>query len=172
MAVTAQNRARVTPLLQGGDAFPALTITPPGGAPLVVPDEFAGSYGVVLFSRGGSCRSCVEQLRAFQRSTARLARAGIRVVALTAEDEPTTAALIAKYGIGYPIGHSADVAAISASTGAFVNLEPPYLHTSGFVLDPTGHVSISVYSCGAFGQLIPDDVLELVEDLRAAAGRR
>jgi hypothetical protein len=33
------------------------------------------------------------------------------------------------------------------------------------VLDPTGNVIISVCSCGAIGQLIPDDVLELVRDL-------
>lgn len=169
--MTGESRGAITPLLRGGDAFPPLTIMPPGGEPLAIPEDFAGSYGVVLFSRGASCRSCVEQLRAFQRSTTRFARADIRVVALTADDEDTTSALIAKYGIGYPVGHSADVAEIAASTGAFVNLEPPYLHTTGFVLDPSGRVSLSVYSCGAFGQLIPDDVLELVEDLRAGAGR-
>jgi len=157
------------PLLHAGDAFPTLTITPADGEPLVIPDEFAGSYSAVLFTPGSTCRSCVEQLKTFQRATARLARAGIRVAALSAEDEATTSALVAKHGITYPIGHSADVAAIAEATGAFVSLEPPRLHTTGFVLDPAGRVSISVYSCGAFGQLIPDDVLELVGDLRDAS---
>jgi hypothetical protein len=86
------------------------------------------------------------------------------VGALSADDEGTTAELITKYGLTYAIGHSADVAAISEATGAFVSLDPLYLQTTGFVLDTTGNVLISVYSCGAIGQLIPDDVLELVRD--------
>jgi peroxiredoxin len=165
------NREGAVPLLHAGDVFPALTITPPDGEPLVIPDEFAGSYSAVLFTTGSTCRSCVEQLKTFQRAAARLARAGIRVVAVSAEDEATTSALIAKHGIEYPIGHSADVMEIAETTGAFVGLEPPRLHTTGFVLDPSGHISISVYSCGAFGQLIPDDVLELVGDLRSASAQ-
>jgi peroxiredoxin len=153
------------PLLNPGDAFPALTVTQPGGQALVLPDAFAGSFGVVLFYRGSWCRYCVEQLRAFQRSSARLAKANIRVSALSSDDENTTAEFVAKYGLAYPIGHSADPTVISDATGAFVSLDPPHLQSTGFVLDPTGKVLISVYSCGAFGQLIPDDVLELVRDL-------
>lgn len=153
------------PLLNPGDSFPALTLTQPGGQTLALPDAFAGSFGVVLFFRGSCCRYCVEQLRAFQRSSGRLARAGIKVGALSADDESTTANFTAKYGLTYAIGHGADVSAISAATGAFVSLDPPYLQTTGFVLDPIGNVLISVYSCGAIGQLIPDDVLELVRDL-------
>ena len=84
--------------------------------------------------------------------------------ALSADDESTTASFTAKYSLTYAIGHGADVSAISAATGAFVSLDPPYLHTTGFVLDPIGNVLISVYSCGAIGA-IPDDVLELVRDL-------
>lgn len=153
------------PLLNPGDSFPALTLTQPGGQTLALPDAFAGSFGVVLFYRGSWCRYCVEQLRAFQRSSGRLAKAGIKVSALSADDESTTAELIAKYGLTYAIGHSAEVTAIAEATGAFVSLDPPYLQSTGFVLDPTGNVMISVYSCGAIGQLIPDDVLELVRDL-------
>ena len=157
------------PLLHAGDVFPALTITPPDDEPITLPDAFAGSFGVVLFSRGSWCRVCVEQLRAFQRSTERLAKAGIKVVALSADDETTTANLIAKFGITYPVGHSADVRAISDATGAFVSLDPPHLQSTGFVLHPSGKIDISVYSCGAIGQLLPDDVLDEVRDLESAA---
>lgn len=153
------------PLLNPGDSFPALTLTQPGGHTLALPDAFAGSFGVVLLYRGSWCRYCVEQLRAFQRSSVRLAKAGIKVAALSADDESTTTELIGKYGLTYAIGHGADAMAISEATGAFVSLDPSYLQSTGFVLDPTGNVIISVYSCGAIGQLIPDDVLELVSDL-------
>ena len=44
-------------------------------------------------------------------------------------------------------------------------MDPPQLQTTGFVLDPDGKVVISVYSCGTLGQLLPDDVLELVREL-------
>ncbi|MHA6668537.1 redoxin domain-containing protein [Homoserinimonas sp. A447] len=153
------------PLLNPGDPFPTLTIKQPGGQTLALPDAFAGSFGVVLFYRGSWCRYCVEQLRAFQRSAVRLARAGIKVVALSADDENTTRELIGMYGLTYAIGHGADAMEISETTGAFVSLDPPFLQSTGFVLGPSGNVIISVYSCGAIGQLIPDDVLELVSDL-------
>jgi hypothetical protein len=41
-----------------------------------------------------------------------------------------------------------------------------YLQSAGFVLDPAGNVVVSVYSSGAIGRLVPDDVLGLVRYLR------
>ena len=35
-----------------------------------------------------------------------------------------------------------------------------------FVLDPAGNVVVSVYSSGAIGRLVPDDVVGLVRYLR------
>ena len=107
----------------------------------------------------------MEQLRAFQRGLRRLSAAGIAVVAVTADEEPITAELVARYGLTFPIGHSTDVGQIAAATGAFVTVDPPQLQTTGFVLDPDGTVVISVYSCGTLGQLVPDDVLELIREL-------
>jgi hypothetical protein len=62
-------------------------------------------------------------------------------------------------------GHSADATAISAATGAFVNPDPAYLQSTGFVLDPVGNVVVSVYSSGAIGRLVPEDVIGLVRYL-------
>ena len=45
------------PLLSPGDSFPALTLTPPGGPALMLPDAFAGDFGVVLFFRGPGART-------------------------------------------------------------------------------------------------------------------
>jgi len=82
------------------------------------------------------------------------------------EDEATTGDLIARHGLRFPVGHSADATAIVRATGAFVNPGPPYLQSTGFVLDPGGRVIVSVYSSGAIGRLIPQDVIGLAGYLR------
>ncbi|HUB41964.1 MAG TPA: redoxin domain-containing protein [Streptosporangiaceae bacterium] len=157
------------PLLSPGSTFPALSLTLPGGAALALPDAFAGDFGAVLFFRGSWCPYCNAQLRAFQRAADSLAETGVRVAALSVDDEPTTADLIAKHGLTFPVGHSADARAIAGLTGAFVNPDPVYLQSTGFVLDPAGKVVVSVYSSGAIGRLVPDDVIGLVRYLRQHA---
>ena len=150
------------PVLHPGDTFPSLTVTPVDTAPLKVPEDFAGQFGVVLFLRGAWCPYCNSQLRAFQRAADKLANAGIKVVALSVDDEATTRELVAKHGLQFPVGHSADASAIAAATGAFLNPDPVYIQSTGFVLSPEGTVLVSVYSSGAIGRLVPDDVLGLV----------
>jgi peroxiredoxin len=154
------------PLLNPGDPFPRLTMSVPGGETLTLPDAFAGDYAVVLFYRGAWCPYCNAQLRAFQRSGSALAEAGIRVAALSVEDEAHTAELAAKHGLTFPVGYGADAKAVSALTGAFVNPDPVYLQSTGFVLGPAGNVLVSVYSSGAIGRLVPEDVIGLVRYLR------
>ena len=156
-------------LLHPGDAFPELTLTVPGGKTVTVPEAFAGKFGVVLFFRGAWCPYCNAQLGAFQRASATLADAGARVVALSVDDEATTAGLIAKHGLTFPVGFGADARAVADLTGAFVNQDPVYLQSTGFVLDPAGKVVVSVYSSGAIGRLVPDDVAGLVRYLREHA---
>jgi len=157
------------PLLSPGATFPSLTITQPGGTTLALPDAFAGDFGVVLFFRGSWCPYCNAQLRAFQRAAESLAETGIKVAALSVDDESTTAELIAKHGLTFPVGHSADARAVAELTGAFVNPDPVFLQSTGFVLDPAGKVIVSVYSSGAIGRLVPDDVIGLVRYLRQHA---
>jgi peroxiredoxin len=156
-------------LLSPGSAFPALSLALPGGTALALPDAFAGDFGAVLFFRGSWCPYCNAQLRAFQRAAESLAETGVRVAALSVDDEPTTADLIAKHGLTFPVGHSADARAIADLTGAFVNPDPVYLQSTGFVLDPVGKVVVSVYSSGAIGRLVPEDVTGLVRYLRQRA---
>ena len=124
------------PLLSPGDSFPALPLTPPGGPALTLPDAFDGDFGVVLFFRGAWCPYCNAQLRAFQRASNGLADAGATVAALSVDDEPTTAGLIAKHGLTFPVGHSADARAIAGLTGAFVDPGRGFLQSTGFILDP------------------------------------
>jgi len=158
-----------TTMLAPGDGFPALTVPTVDGPDLRLPDYLTGGFGVVLFYRGSWCPYCNAQLRAFQRAAEKLADAGARVVALSVDDEATTRALVAEHGLTYPVGYGADAAAVSAATGAFTNPDPVYLQSTGFVLDPAGRVIVSVYSSGAIGRLVPDDVVGLVRYVREHA---
>jgi peroxiredoxin len=157
------------PLLSPGTGFPALPLNPPGRSALTLPGALSGDFGVVLFFRGSWCPYCNAQLRAFQRASDSLAETGIKIAALSVEDEPTTAELITRHGLAFPVGHSADARAVAELTGAFVNPDPVFLQSTGFVLDPAGQVVVSVYSSGAIGRLVPEDVIGLVRYLRQHA---
>ncbi|HEX4787464.1 MAG TPA: peroxiredoxin family protein [Actinospica sp.] len=154
------------PLLNPGDLFPRLHVHTVDGTDLDLPGSLAGGFCVVLFYRGSWCPYCNAQLRAFQRAQDRLAEADIRVVALSVDDATTTEQLAAKLELGFPLGHGADAHEIAELTGAFVNPEPVYLQSTGFVLDPEGKIVVSVYSSGAIGRLVPEDVLGLVRYLK------
>lgn len=154
--------------LSPGDAFPTTHIAVADGT-LNLPEALAGSYAVVLFYRGSWCPYCSAQLAAFERAEPQLTEAGIKVVALSVDDAQTTAELVRKRHLSFPVGYSADAEALSAATGAFTNADPVYLQSTGFVLDPEGRVVISVYSSGAIGRLAPDDVVGLVRYTREHA---
>jgi len=156
-------------LLNPGDQFPTLTVSLPGSETLALPDALAGGFGVVLFYRGSWCPYCNAQLRAFQRAAEKLAEVGATVVALSVDDEATTQALIDKHGLTFPVGYAADARAVAEATGAFVNDDPTYLQSTGFVLGPNGRVVVSVYSSGAIGRLVPEDVVGLIGYLREHA---
>ena len=154
-------------VFQTGETFPALTVDTVGGGRIALPDDLTGSYGVVLFYRGAWCPYCNAQLAGFSRAANTFAEIGIKVVALSVGDLATSTALAEKLRLSFPVGHSADARAIAALTGAHVNSDPLYLQTTGFVLDPNGTILISVYSSGAIGRLVADDVAGFVRYLKA-----
>src|SRR5258707_13248786 len=156
-------------LLRPGDTFPTLAVTPVVGPPITLPDALGGHFGVVLFFRGAWCPYCNAQLRAFQRAKDSLAEINTTVVALSVDDEATTAELIARHGLQFPVGHSADAHALAEATGAFLNDDPLYVQSTGFILDPSGRVVVSVYSSGAIGRLVPEDVAGFIRYLREHA---
>lgn len=153
-------------LLQPGDRFPDIEITPVGAAALNLPSDLVGRFGVVLFYRGSWCPYCNAQLSAFQRARPKLDALDASVVALSVDDEAATKELVDRHNLDFPVGFAADADAIAAATGAFVNPEPKFLQSTGFVLDPEGRVVVSVYSSGPIGRLVPDDVVGLIKYVR------
>ncbi len=150
------------PRLENGAPFPALRLPLVGGGTLSLPGDLAGSFGVVLVYRGAWCPYCNAQLSSFARAADQLDAAGIRVVALSVDDEATSGALVDRRHLGFPVAHSADPDQVAAALGSYVNDEPHYLQSTGFVLAPDGTVVTAVYSSGAIGRLVPEDVLGLV----------
>jgi peroxiredoxin len=148
-------------LLQNGQRFPTLRVLGAGGNELLLPDALAGSYGVILIYRGSRRPYCLAQLAAFNRARTKLVDVNVKVVALSVDDEATTRATIDKYHLQYPVGHSADADAVAALVGSYTNEHPKHLQSTGFVLAPDGTLVCAVYSSGAIGRLVPDDVAGL-----------
>jgi peroxiredoxin len=150
------------PRLDNGQTFPSLQLPLAGGGTLSLPDDLAGDFGVVLVYRGAWCPYCNAQLSAFSRAKDDLDAAGIKVIAFSVDDEPTTAELVSKRRLNFPVAHSADADTIADVLGAYVNDDPRHLQSTGFVLAPDGGVVTALYSSGAIGRLMPDDVIGLV----------
>jgi len=148
--------------LQNGDRFPDLSIPIVGGGKLALPRDLEGSYAVILFFRGAWCPYCKAQLAGFARSRASLRSIGVEVVALSVDDEAVSNALVERMRLNFPIGFGVKADEISAATGAFVAEGAAYLQSTGFVLDKSGRILTAVYSSGAIGRLVPDDVAGLV----------
>jgi alkyl hydroperoxide reductase subunit AhpC len=86
--------------------------------------------------------------------------AGITVVALSV-DEKTSSELVEKLHLDFPIAHSADDDEVADTLGSYLNDEPRYVQSTGFVLAPDGSLVTAVYFSGAIGRLLPDDVIGL-----------
>jgi peroxiredoxin len=153
--------------LQNGQLFPSLDIPAVGGGTIQIQQSLRGSYGVVLINRGAWCPYCQAQLGGFQRASEKLAENNIKVVSLSVDGEATTKGTIEKYRLGFPVGHSADADRVAAITGAYTNEAPRYLQSTGFLLDPNGHVLNAVYSSGPIGRLVAEDVIGMVAYLRS-----
>lgn len=133
-----------------------------GGGVIPIPQSLHGSYGVILIYRGAWCPYCQAQLGGFQRASEKLAEVGIKVAALSVDDEATTKGTIEKYKLRFPVGHSADADHVALVTGAYTNPSPRYLQSTGFLLDPEGNVLNAVYSSGPIGRLVAEDVIGMV----------
>lgn len=151
--------------LNYGQLFPTLDLPAVGGGTISLPSDLAGFYGVILIYRGSWCPYCNLQLGAFSRALDSLTELGVKVVAFSVDDEETSAALVAKRRLRFPVGHSADADKIASAVGAYVNDDPHYLQSTGFILGPDGTVHLAVYSSGAIGRLVVDDVIGFIRYL-------
>ena len=149
--------------LTNGQTLPSLSVPRVGGGTLDLPGDLAGDFGVVLVYRGSWCPYCNAQLASFNRAAEKMQSVGIKVAALSVDPEEEGQTLVDKYKLSFPLGHSADADEVSETWGAYTNDDPHYLQSTGFVLAPDGTVVTAVYSSGAIGRLVADDVIGMVE---------
>ena len=149
------------PRLDNGDQFPMLDIPAVDGGTISLPGDLAGSFGVVLVYRGSWCPYCTAQLTAFARAADTWDELGVRIVAISADDEPAATAFVDRHSLPFPVGYGVDIDKVADVLGAYSNAEPRFLQSSGFLLDPSGAVILASYSSGAIGRLTADDVAGL-----------
>ncbi len=158
-------------LLDTGDTFPTLELTLTDGKRLSVPTGLTQPFNVVLVNRGSWCPFCTAQLKAFQSGLPKLSQEGIGVVSFSADSLDKAASLVAENKLEFPVGYGASVEAVAEMLGVYYDPAPshttPYLHTAGFVLAPGGKVLNAVYSSGAIGRLVWQDVLGLVSYIKS-----
>ena len=158
-------------LLDAGDPFPPLELTLTDGRHLVLPIDLGQPYNAVLVNRGSWCPYCVTQLTGFQAGLTRLAQAGIGVVSLSADPQEKAAAMVSDQKLEFPVAFGASVRGVAEVLGVYYDPHPtdkaPYLQSAGFVLGPGENVLTAVYSTGAIGRLVWQDVLGFVQYLKS-----
>jgi peroxiredoxin len=160
-------------ILDVGDQFPKLTFKLTDGSELEAPRGVGHSWNVVLFNRGHWCPFCVAQLKSFQAGLGKLAAEGIGVLAASVDTLENARKTQASTGATFPIAYGLPVKETAAAIGAFYDAAPthtaPYLQATGFVIAPGGSIVVSVYSSGAIGRLVWQDVLGLVQYAKSAS---
>lgn len=66
--------------------------------------------------------------------------------------------MVEEEGLAYPVGYGLDPTAMRDRYGMFVEDEKGFLQATGYLLRPSGVVSLGVYSTGALGRLTAREV--------------
>jgi peroxiredoxin len=158
-------------LLDAGDTFPVLDLTLTDGKRLGVPADLTHPFNVVLVNRGAWCPFCTAQLRAFQAGLSKLTQEGIGVVSFSTDTREQASAVVAENKLDFALGYGASLETVVEALGVYYDPKPthtaPYLQSAGFVLGPGAMVMNAVYSSGAIGRLVWQDVLALVQYVKA-----
>jgi peroxiredoxin len=159
-------------ILDAGDLFPKLTFKLTDGSEIEAPAGLRHSWNVVLFNRGHWCPFCIAQLKSFQSGLGKLTAEGIGVLSASVDNLEKAKETQESTGATFPIAYGLQVAETAATIGAFYDPSPahtaPYIQSTGFVLAPDGKIVVSVYSSGAIGRLVWQDVLGLVQYVKSA----
>ncbi len=154
-------------MLKNGKKFPSLTLPAVGGGAVSLPQDLAGAFGVVLIYRGVWCPVCRDQLTEYAAAEPGLDALGVKVVALSVDDEAAGAKLVGEQHLTFRIGHSANADQVAAATGAFTNDKPHYLQPTDFILAPDGTILNAMYSSNAMGRITAAEVTRFVTFIKS-----
>jgi alkyl hydroperoxide reductase subunit AhpC len=108
-------------------------------------------------------------LVAFESARAELLAAELPVIAASTDDADHAAATVRELGLGFPVGHGLPLEATAERFGAYYETRRGIVHATGFVVRPDRSLAIALYSSGAIGRLVPDEIIRVVEVLRQRA---
>ncbi len=106
----------------------------------------------------------------FQKSIERFEEIRTEIVALSVDSEEDAQKTVDRHKLTYPVVHGLDAGETMATIGGYMNDEPRYLHTSGFVLRPDGTIVTLAQSSGPIGRLVPQDTIGLIKYYQAQGG--
>lgn len=166
-----------TKVLDSGDSFPNLTFKTIDGQTIQTENHLKGSWNVVLFYRGFWCPFCKAQLKSFQSGLEKLKAEGINVLAVSVDSLEKSQETQKETGATFPIAYGIPAKETAEAIGAFYDAAPahvpaPYIHSTGFVVNPEGRILVSVYSSGAIGRLNWQDIVPLVQYVKGAQAKK
>ena len=85
------------------------------------------------------------------------------MVALSVDSEEEASKTRERHQISYPILYGIDAREFAATSGAYINENPAYIHATGFILRPNGTIALIVYSSGAIGRLTASDTVGFIQ---------
>ena len=160
-----------TKILDAGDSFPDLKLKLIDGSEIQTKTGLKNPFNVLLFYRGYWCPYCKMQLKSFQIGLEKLTAEGIGVLAISVDPLDKAQETQKEAGAMFPIAYGVPVKETAEIIGAFYDATPthtaPYLQSTNFILGPDGKVVVSVYSSGAIGRLMWQDVLAFVPHLKS-----
>jgi peroxiredoxin len=89
---------------------------------------------------------------------------GIKVFAANTEGDPATQEFQQKYGLSFPVAHSAPIElakTLGGWTGVRQGVE--YMQPCEFVIRPDGTVAASLYATTQLGRMNPEEVLRFIK---------
>lgn len=101
-----------------------------------------------------------------QSHAAEFARENVDVVAASVDSQDDARSVVRELGITFPVAYGLDALPFARTYGAFYDATDPYVHATGFVLDPRGEIVVASYSTGAIGRLVAADVLAVIRHSR------
>ena len=101
-------------------------------------------------------------MAAFQKAD-KLQAEGVGILAASSDPLEKARGSVEEFGLTYPVAYGLDPRATAAKIGAFFDPKRNVIHSTGFVLKPDQTIANAVYSSGAIGRLVWQDVLGLVQ---------
>ncbi|GAC1404751.1 MAG: hypothetical protein NVSMB59_24170 [Vulcanimicrobiaceae bacterium] len=102
----------------------------------------------------------------FQKHANDFARESIDVVAASVDSQDDASKVVRELGLTYPVAYGLDALRFARTHGAFYDATDPYVHATGFVIEPNGAIAVASYSNGSIGRLAAADCLKVIQHSR------